>query len=232
MKKYRHMMEQVALSDRKKEEIMEQLERKETQKRRMPRAGMIVLAAALAMGCLLSIAAGLPARVYNFATGGQIFVIPGSTSGAFVYDPIAPIRPEDGRLWFEADGQTVDITDMVDENTPYIYERADPGTGEKGYVVVGGTVEGFGWCEFFVTDGRIQALTGSNYAVFLARLPDGSEVDLNSLSVEQLAQLAGNDEESGEDLPTVDLPGITGREIPHPWLQAALDQLGLKWWLP
>ena len=51
---YRRMMEQVTLSDRKKEEIMDMLENKDTQKRRMPRAGKLILAAALAVGAMLT----------------------------------------------------------------------------------------------------------------------------------------------------------------------------------
>ena len=74
MNNYWSMMEQVKLSDRKKEEIMEMLENKGAQKRRMPRAGKLILAAALAVGCVLSIAAGLPAQVYNFMSGGTVSV--------------------------------------------------------------------------------------------------------------------------------------------------------------
>ena len=223
MKNYQHMMEQVALSDRKKEEIMEQLEMKKTQKRRMPRAGTIILAAALAVGALLSIAAGLPARVYNFATGGQV-VYQSPNEASFSADVNSPIRAEDGRLWFEADGQTVDITDMVDENTPYIYERTDPVTGEKGCVVVGGTIEDFGWAEFSIIDGKISSVLGNNYDDFLVSLPDGSEVAFSSFA-EAMSQLAEND--GGES--SEDLPGIMGREVNHSWFPAALDQLGLEW---
>ena len=62
MRDYRHMMEQVTLSDRKKEEIMDMIENKSSGKRRMPRLGVIALAAALAAGCIAMIAAGLPAQ--------------------------------------------------------------------------------------------------------------------------------------------------------------------------
>ena len=223
MNHYRHMMEQVALSGRKKEEIMEQLETKGTQKRRMPRTRTMILAAALAVGALLSIAAGLPARVYNFMTGGRIvYTAPGE--GSLSVDANAPIRAEDGRLWFDVDGQTIDITDQVDENTPYIYEHTDPDTGEKGCVVVGGTVEAFGWTEFSIIDGEIMAVLGQNYADYMVRLPDGSNVNRKDLTDEQWKQLTEKDDGS----PAV----IAVREVIHPWLQAALDQLGLEWWLP
>lgn len=213
---------------------MEQLEMKKTQKRRMPRAGTIILAAALAVGALLSIAAGLPARVYNFATGGQVYVSPDSYYGSMTIDMAAlsaPIRAEDGRLWFEADGRTVDITDKVDENTPYIYERTDPDTGEKGYVIVGGTVEDFGWAELFIIDGELNAVSGDNFSVCLVRLSDGSEVDRNDLTDEQWEQLVNqNGTNTDAEAGPISDGAIAGREVIHPWFQAALDQLGLEWW--
>ena len=72
MRDYRRVMEQVRLSDEKKEEILTMLENQNTntKKYRMPKVGKVVLAAALAVGCVLSIAAGLPAQVYNFACQG------------------------------------------------------------------------------------------------------------------------------------------------------------------
>ena len=220
MKNYRHMMEQVALSDRKKEEIMEQLETKKTQKRRMPKAGKLILAAALAVGCLLSIAAaaGLPARVYNFVNGDQVRVMPDMTYASVTVggDTEASfLSVEDGRLWFEADGQHIDITDKISEETPYIYERTDPVTGEKGCMVVGGTVEDFGWIEFFIVDGKMQAGSGSNYFHFEVQdgTDTGIEVVINS--------------DDGSTVREVD-GGITGRVVIHPWYQAALNQLGFE----
>lgn len=232
MNHYRHMMEQVALSGHKKEEIMEQLEMNKTQKRRMPKVRTMILAAALAVGCVLSIAAGLPARVYNFATGGQIYMVPGTSEVSMTIggDEAAPIKAEDGRLWLEADGQRLDITDMVDENTPYIYERTDPVTGEKGLMIVGGTVENFGWIEYFIMDGNIQAGSGNNYFDCLTELPDGSEVSIFDLTDEQREQLAdeGNKISFVKDGEVNEDSGITGRVVNRPWYEAALDQLGLE----
>lgn len=154
-KNYRHMMEQVALSDRKKEEIMTMLENQNTRKRRIPKAGMIALAAALAAGCIAMIAAGLPAQVYHFMSGGSITVNPGTNTA--YYDRLDAADPvevdEDGRVWLTADGQHLDITDQVDENTPYLYERTDEATGQKGYLVIGGEHDNLGWMEWFQMDG-------------------------------------------------------------------------------
>ena len=161
MNNYWSMMEQVTLSDRKKEEIMDMLENKGTQKRRMPKAGKLILAAALAVGCVLSIAAGLPAQVYNFMSGGTMVNVPGSNYSEFTMPAGSPLTLENGRIWLTANGEKLDITDKMDENTPYIQEHTDPATGNKGYFVAGGTPERFGWAEFPVVDGAVSAVSGA-----------------------------------------------------------------------
>lgn len=134
---------------------MDMLENKTTGKRRFPHAGKLALAAALAVGCVLSIAAGLPAQVYHFIGGGSVTVDP-NTDTAY-YDRLNAVPPAEvdgnGRLWLTADGQRLDITDKISEDTPYLYERTDPATGQKGYLLLGGTVDDFGWMEWFQMDG-------------------------------------------------------------------------------
>ena len=213
MKNYRHMMEQVALSDRKKEEIMEMIENKNTGKRRMPAVAKIALVAALAVGCVLSIAAGLPAQVYNLMSGGQLVVEPGSASITFNDDEAAPLTIEDGRLWFTADGEKVDITGKVDENTPYIYERTDPATGNKGYVIVGGTIDDHGWAEIFMTEDGTCAVMGENFSTSIVAIA-GENVTWTELTEAQLDML---NEGSG-----------TITSVNHPWLDKAIEQLGLE----
>ena len=212
------MMRQVMLSDEKKEEIMNMLENQNTQKRRMPSVKALVLAAALAVGCVLSIAAGLPARVYNFVSGGTLTALPGTTgeiSMTLDGEEIAPAKVEDGRLWFETDDQKVDITDLVNEDTPYIYEHTDPATGEKGYIIVGGTPEDFGWVEI-VQMGNAAALTGSNYAT------------VGSISLDDvMSDIQDGTFVYSEDDAESDGLQLVGHVANRPWLDTALDQLNL-----
>ena len=223
MNNYWRMMEQVTLSDRKKEEIMDMLENKGTQKRRMPRAGKLILAAALAVGCVLSIAAGLPAQVYNFMSGGSVVFMPpngvdGTIGGAEMVlgdENYTPIVQEDGKLWFVNGEERTDLTGLIDENTPYIYEHTDSKTGNKGYVIMGGTVDHFGWAEFFTTEDGSGSLTGLDYAdTYL--LIDGVRQPSYQMSPELVEKL--NDDPSYELEP-----------VNRPWFQAALDQLGQEW---
>ncbi len=212
------MMEQVTLSDQKKEKIMEMIENKGTQKGRRPSVKVMVLAAALAVGCVLSIAAGLPAQVYNFMSGGSMMNMPGSDRGEFVVSSDTPVTLEDGRIWLTANGEKLDITDKMDDNTPYIVEHTDKENGTSGYFVAGGTPENFGWVEFPVIDGVITGSSGANYEDHWYEMPDGTKINLNDLPMEEQMKLA---EENGG--------GLTFTPVKHPWLQTALDQLGLTW---
>ena len=203
MRDYRHMMEQVTLSDRKKEEIMDMLENKNTQKRRTPSVKVMLLAAALAVGCVLSIAAGLPAQVYNFMSGGSVRMMPADAAGAIggadaVFESTEanePIVLEEGKLWFVNGEERTDLTGLIDENTPYIYEHTDPATGNKGYVILGGTVDNFGWAEFFQANDGMGALQGSNYADSYLTI-DGVRQPSYQLSPELVEKL--NDDPSYE----------------------------------
>lgn len=216
MNNYWSMMEQVKLSDRKKEEIMEMLENKGAQKRRMPRAGKLILAAALAVGCVLSIAAGLPAQVYNFMSGGTVSVNENGGSNDWSMDEVnPPIVQEDGKLWFVNGEERTDLTGLIDEDTPYIYEHTDPKTGNKGYVIVGGTVDHFGWAEFFGSEDGDGSLTGLDYDDTYLTI-DGVRQPSYELS-EELVERLNHD-------PSYELDTVN-----RPWFQAALDQLGLEW---
>ena len=94
-------------------------------------------------------------QIIHLLSGGQ--VIRGGTGGAGYgtvimsdgYDENGNptiISLEDGRLWFVAGGQRVDVTDQVDEETPYVYTATDE-EGNLHYIIVGGTPEDYGWFE-------------------------------------------------------------------------------------
>lgn len=213
---YRHMMEQAALSTEKKEEILAMFENQNTGKRRMPKAAKLVLAAALAAGCVLSIAAGLPAQVYNFVSGGVMTVLPGTDQAFWDFrgENASPITVKDGRVWLEADGQKLDITGKTDENTPYILERTDPATGNKGWLVVGGSAEDLGWVEL-VQLGKSCSISGENFAT------PGS-IDLDSL------QDITNEDGTFTFDERAYVGEIVESPVNRPWLDKAMDELGLK----
>lgn len=120
--------------------------------RRKPSLKTVLLAAALAVGCLLSIAAGLPMKVYQLisVSGDSMIIQTDETGKNYLYygweNTSIPIVLEDGRLWLVLrDEERIDVTDLIDEDTPYIVEGQDPETGLKNYLAVGGTPEDYGY---------------------------------------------------------------------------------------
>ena len=64
-----------------------------------------------------------------------------------VQDVIFPLELRDDRLWFVADGQNFDITDMIDMETGYLYKTVNPDTSLADWIIVGGTPECYGFYE-------------------------------------------------------------------------------------
>lgn len=230
-KEYRHMMEQAALSDPKKEEIMNRMEHMDTGKRRLPKAGVIALAAALAAGCALSIAAGLPAQVYHFIGGGSVTVDP-NTDTAY-YDRLNAVPPAEvdgnGRLWLTVDDQRLDITDKISEDAPYLYERTDPATGQKGYLMLGGTVDDFGWMEWFQMDGdwfwHAENCMRNQSNSFSMGQAGGVSIGTGAAAAEDPAPAASRDVGyTTESEYTADDTAPYSIDF-RPWVQKGIDQL-------
>lgn len=176
-------------------------------------AAKLALTAAAAAACVGMIAAGLPAQVYHMVTGGILSSAPDSdhidlelpsadTEGS-------PVSLEEGRLYLTLDGQRTDITDLIDENTPYIRTRTDPDTGAVGHIIVGGTPEDYGYAEFVQTDDGSQVILGWNYGNQILDVNPGS---------------AGPSEPQGDE----QYAAGSYRFIEKPWFSAAKAQLNIE----
>ncbi len=104
------------------------------QKKRKGRT-VLVLAAALA-ACLALAGWSCGEQIYQFFSGGWVS-IGGADDGPTIAmsngldengEPTI-ISLENGRLWFVADGQRVDVTSQVNENTPYVWTQWEKSGG-------------------------------------------------------------------------------------------------------
>ena len=109
-----------------------------------------VIAAAAAAVVLAGAAAAATLAVSSFTTATNLKV-----TGTYNYvhtdlsEEIVPIRVEEGnRLIFTAGGDHIDITDLVDENTPYIYRYTNE-MGYECYVIVGGAAGNYGYADVY-----------------------------------------------------------------------------------
>lgn len=124
-------------------------------KKRHTARKVIVLAAALA-ACLALVGFTWGEQIIQLMSGGQVII--GQTGIGEGYGTVimsdgydeegnpTVIALEEGRLWFVADGQHLDVTDWVDDETPYVHTAVDE-EGNLHYWIVGGTTEDYGWFE-------------------------------------------------------------------------------------
>ena len=112
----------------------------------------VMVAAIIAVAALLMGAAGI--LNHYFSLGGLEVE---STEHHFSIDLSAkgPVAVKDGRLYFEMDGQRTDITDLVDELTPYLYTAYNASGQVFSHILAGGTPEDYGWVEIWF-DGAKQ----------------------------------------------------------------------------
>lgn len=239
------MMEQVALSDQKKENIMELLENAGTQKRRKPSVKALVLAAALAAGCLISGAVAMrqPEFIPDFTRAVKItiekdsihFNMRGNYSTDWPHS--TPIQLKNGRLWFINGKEYTDITDMIDEETPYVGVQTDPDTGEIiAFLALGGTPEDFGYivaARYPEGSDRRRAIAGLNY-MFETLTYNGVTYQFDSFF--DLDELP-DDVKEVIDVSTDD-DGATHYVYPDgcyttlaykPWVVIAVKEIGIDW---
>ena len=155
------------------------------------------LAAALVAAVLILMGAGGAAKIYDLLTGMGIVQTDRRFSVDFSTEN-APVVLEDGHLWFTADGQHTDITDLIDQETPYIYTAVNRLTGRPSYIIVGGTPYDFGYAEVWINRGTVGVAFRC-----------GEMTGIMNRSLEQFRW-------GGWDF---------GRNVDAPWLIAALEQL-------
>jgi hypothetical protein len=145
--------------------------------------GKLLLVAAVAAVCmgLMATAYGIYSVRYVSPAGAVLEGENGTaTTGQVGCGEVVVL--EEGRLWFVADGQRVDLTGLADGSTAYTYVTRDPDTGAVSNLIVGGTPEDFGWCEIFQTPNAGSMGSGENFVVTYANI-DGTWVKYADLHI-------------------------------------------------
>lgn len=192
-------------------------------KKQMPRKKKILLAAALAAVLVMLVGAGFPYIQHQLVHGKLSFEqTANSRTTSFEHDGVI-VECEDGRLIFNRDGsQRVDITDLVSEETPYIYDGSDPDAGMIYYIIMGGTPEAYGWLEWIQVPYPFDDSNSDvSYAVDFDE--NGNPVmityDFEVFDQEDISRNAG-----GMGYGSVHLEEDF---LQLPWLLAAMDELGI-----
>lgn len=192
-------------------------------RRRMPRKKKLLLSAALAAVLVVLAGAGYPYIQHRLVSGELFFqqTADSRITGLVHYGPV--IEEEDGRLFFHPDGgQRVDITDLVSEETPYIYDGSSFDTGTSYYIILGGTPESYGSLEWITAPSPFDCGDGPQ--------SPGGVFDESGRRLTIAYAFTGVSREGGEfhssslgEVPSVQMEA----EMYRPWLLAGLNQLGI-----
>lgn len=190
-------------------------------KRRKP-LKMVLLAAALAAVSVLCIAAAGPlTQLYHMVSGDSLLIQTDPTGQHYLRiswnDISNPLVLEDGRLWLVLGDERTDVTDLIDENTPYIVEGVDPDSGLKNYLIVGGTPEDHGYQIW--TEMPLGGYSGGGWNTYT------TYYDVDGKLIEYHEWNAENHSIDGEPLPSELVPDTVF--VNKPWYDAADAQLGL-----
>ncbi len=152
-------------------------------------AAAVIAAAALLMG-----AAGVLNRYFSLGgfeieSNEQHFSIDLSAKG--------PVAVKDGRLYFEMDGQRTDITDLVDEHTPYLYTAYNASGQVFSHILAGGTPEDYGWVEIWFDAAKQRYVWAGKHG----------EISGNGLLGQDLEPAAGEEVADIMDCPWI-APGV------------------------
>lgn len=187
-------------------------------KKRMSVKKKALLAAVLAAALVVLVGAGTSTIMQGILTGRVEYEKTPDSQSVSVFHDKPPVREEDGRIWFVAAGQRVDITDLIDEETPFIYDGCDPDTKLVDYLIVGGVPGNVGWYEYFRCP-NVPYAGGSDNAIAGYYEIDGVRYFQDELTQEQLEEMSSN----------------TGKwevvYVERPWVTAAEAELNLKFHL-
>lgn len=158
--------ENAADTDKVAESVMARVK----EKKRIKPMYKVLIAAAAAASVLAGAVVGSDFLSGSFTSGSGVkFKYEVSDNGSrYSYEAFLDYRgtltAENGRLYLNTGEETVDITDLTDEKTPYIHSYTNPGTGDDAYLIAVGTpthyefvdlfrVEGIGWVGFGCING-------------------------------------------------------------------------------
>lgn len=111
---------------------------------------------------------GIISRIMSFANNA-IFTESVDERGNMVSSAVldtenvtAPAVYKDGRLWFTANGENIDITEQISDSQAYIYDYRDS-QGIKHYLILGGDPETFSYAEFLYDESKNPAWVGGYF---------------------------------------------------------------------
>ena len=198
-------------------------------KRRRRPLKMALLAAALAVGCALCIAAGIPGIFVVSPIGTQITLEDGSLHMDHTQRDDYWLLVEDGRFFLDMDGKRIEITGKFDADTPYIHTVEDI-SGITFHYVVGGTPDNYGFTEFEIVpdNSRSEVMPHNTFVVFDAQGNPLLDKNMNLRGRDGTLLCPSTIRLSDFDHSYCMYPCEDGTAVEWRWYTAAREQLGFN----
>lgn len=168
----KELFDQITMSEECEMRIENMLKENTGKKKFGAKRKVMVAAIAAAVACALPVTAYAASGgdLFSFLSGGGfIFHEVQDDSGIYGSVEFNPdlttlFTEENGRLYLNVEemGEKIDLTDKLSETEPYIYS-CETSDGAVHYLIIGGTVENYGYAEFIKTpDGEWDGGYSSN----------------------------------------------------------------------
>ena len=158
LERYKACMDRLRAPEALYTEVWNMTEKENT--RTLSGAGRRTLVLAAALALILALGVGAYAavpRLLGWAGNFEIRQSDGQTEAYLHTDSLTdPVEIRDGRLWFVVNGEHTDITDLISETEPYLYDYTDE-DGVVHYWIVGKNGPEpayYGYGEFLYRDGE------------------------------------------------------------------------------
>ena len=182
---YNKAFEQITLSETSKYQIRTKIEQAEKIQSKNPYTftkwistaviAAIAVFSALQASSYVSAAAEYIRQIFHFGDGTAVEIIHEEAATMVSYHILQDINNyvclENGRLYFVFDNNYVDITDKISEDTYFRYEKLLD-DGGKSVILVGGTLDSYGWIELLFDENGNYITNRMNVPV-----PEGAWVD-------------------------------------------------------
>lgn len=198
-------------------------------KRRRVPLKMALLAAALAVGCALCVAAGLPGIFVVSPNGTQITLEDGGLHLDYTRHDDYWLLAEDGRFFLDMGGERIEITGKFDADTPYIHTVEDV-SGITFHYVVGGTPDNYGFTEFEIVpdNSRSEVMPHNTFVTFDAQGRPLLEKNMNLRDRDGTLLCPSDIRLSDFDDSYWMYPYEDGTAVEWRWYTAAREQLGFN----
>lgn len=147
---------------------------------------------------------------------------------------ISPLELREGRLWFVADGQDFDVTDMIDMETAYIYKTVNPDTGLADWIVIGGIPECYGFYEIMkYGDQKDECTCEKEFCMHCRQIISWGETTTSigtyTINGEDIPEYEMTEEERAEAWNMAERGEARYTLRTAIWMRNAREELGLSW---